>query len=116
MSSRKIEDLIPEMQTLYRLFDAECKASGLDFIVICTTRTKEEQAELVKKGFSKTMNSKHLIGEAFDIAVLSDGKVTWINHYYEPFGKIGMDLGLEWGGSWVTWKDMPHFQYKKGVS
>ena len=114
MSSRRIEDLIPEMQELYKLFEATCHSAGLDFIVTCTTRTKEEQAELVKKGFSKTMNSKHLIGEAFDIAVLIDGKITWKNKYYEPFGEIGMSIGLVWGGSWKTFKDMPHFEYRRG--
>jgi peptidoglycan L-alanyl-D-glutamate endopeptidase CwlK len=27
-------------------------------------------------------------------------------------GKIGKDLGLEWGGDWKTMKDLPHFQLR----
>ena len=25
---------------------------------------------------------------------------------------MGMDLGLEWGGSWKSFKDEPHFQLR----
>lgn len=114
MASRRIEDLIPELQELYKLFEATCHAAGLDFIVTCTTRSKEEQAELVKKGFSKTMKSKHLIGEAFDIAVVKNGEISWKNNDYIPYGEIGMSIGLEWGGSWKSFRDMPHFQYRRG--
>lgn len=86
--------------------------AGLDFIVTCTTRTKEEQTELVKKGFSKTMNSRHLTGEAFDIAVVKDGKLSWKNRDYEPYGDIGMSIGLVWGGNFKGFKDSVHFEYR----
>lgn len=114
MSSRRIEDLTPEMQNLYKLFEATCHAAGLDFIVTCTTRTKEEQAKLVAQGFSKTMNSKHLTGEAFDIAVLLNGKITWKSKYYEPFCQIGESIGLASGGLWKNFRDFPHFEYRRG--
>ena len=112
MASRRIEDMIPEMQEVYKLFEATCHAAGLDFIVTCTTRTKEEQTELVKKGFSKTMNSRHLTGEAFDIAVVKDGKLSWKNRDYEPYGDIGMSIGLVWGGNFKGFKDSVHFEYR----
>ena len=38
-----------------------------DFSVICGLRTIEEQRELVAKGASKTMKSKHLDGLAVDL-------------------------------------------------
>jgi peptidoglycan L-alanyl-D-glutamate endopeptidase CwlK len=31
---------------------------------------------------------------------------------YKAVGVIGMDLGLEWGGSWKTIIDQPHFQLR----
>ncbi|MGL5964095.1 MAG: hypothetical protein ACRCZ2_06840, partial [Fusobacteriaceae bacterium] len=46
--------------------------SKFDFIVTEGVRTKERQAQLVKEGNSKTMNSKHLTGSAFDIAMLDE--------------------------------------------
>jgi peptidoglycan LD-endopeptidase CwlK len=112
MSSRNIDDLVPELQDKFKLFQAHCFSQDMHFVVTCTTRTVEEQAELVREGKSKTMNSKHITGEAFDIAVLKNGKVSWDFNDYKPFGVLGEDIGLEWGGSWATFKDGPHFQLK----
>ena len=38
-----------------------------DWTVVEGLRTKEKQAEYVRKGVSKTMNSKHLVGRAIDV-------------------------------------------------
>lgn len=63
------------------------------------------------------MKSKHLTGEAFDIAVLLNGKISWKANDYEPYGKIGKDLGLLWGGdAWLPkFIDAPHFEFKRGT-
>ncbi len=34
----------------------------------------------------------------------------------ERCGRIGEDLGLEWGGSWKGFQDKPHLQLKVGYS
>jgi peptidoglycan L-alanyl-D-glutamate endopeptidase CwlK len=116
MSSRKIEDLVSSLQEKYRLFEAQCHASGLDFIVTCTTRSIAEQAELVKEGKSRTMHSKHLTGEAFDFCPVIHGKLSWVFKDFVPIGKIAEDLGLEWGGcktgKWEHFVDAPHVQLK----
>jgi peptidoglycan L-alanyl-D-glutamate endopeptidase CwlK len=112
MSSRKIDDLVPALVALYYKFADECDRQGLQFIVTCTKRLRAEQKALVASGASKTMNSKHLTGKAFDIAVMKNGKVSWVFDDYKPYGKIGEDLGLEWGGSW-KFRDGPHFQLKE---
>ena len=55
----------------------------VDFGVICGTRTKQEQAELVKKGASKTMNSKHLpqestgMSHAVDLMAYVGSRASW---------------------------------------
>lgn len=41
--------------------------TSVDFAVIEGLRTQERQRELVAKGASKTMNSKHLTGDAVDV-------------------------------------------------
>jgi len=118
VSSRKIEDLIPEMQVLAIAFKNEMARQGIDFIFTCTFRSQLEQDQLFEQGRSKpgrivtwTRNSKHIQREAFDIAVLKNGKITWYADDYKRPGKIGTDLGLNWGGSWKKAKDYPHFEY-----
>lgn len=117
MASRKIEDLIPQMQTLAIQFKKEMDDAGIQFIFTCTRRRQEEQNELYAQGRTKpgkkvtwTLNSKHILGEAFDIAVLKNGKITWYVNDYKEAGRIGMELGLNWGGLWKN-KDYPHFEY-----
>lgn len=110
MSSRRIEDLVPALQDKYKLFQEMCNAENMNYIVTCTKRSVEEQKVLVAEHKSTTMKSKHLTGEAFDIAVIKDGKVTWDTRDYEPYGDIGEKCGLTWGGHWKTFVDCPHFQ------
>ena len=99
-----------------------CKAieiTEVDFVVIEGLRSKERQQELFNKGKSQTMNSRHLTGEAVDLAAFVNGSVSWDLKYYrkiadamlESAGKLG--LNIEWGGNWMTFKDGPHFQLKR---
>lgn len=87
-----------------------------DFVVTCGLRTKDEQAALVAKGASQTMNSKHLTGNAVDLAVLKDGKVTWDYPEYEKLAAVVKSVALrhgtriKWGGDWKSFKDGPHFE------
>jgi len=99
MSSRKIEDLSPAMIKKYYEFRDECDRQNLnDIIITCTLRTKVEQKELVAQKKSKTMNSKHLSGNAFDFLIIHNGKVVDDPNKYLPYGLIGEKLGLRWGG------------------
>ena len=88
--------------------------SQVDFTVIEGLRTKERQAELMKQGFTRTLNSRHIIGEAVDIVPLP---VDWNNP--KPFGlvaeamkKAAEELGVKitWGGDWKSFVDLPHYQ------
>lgn len=50
---------------------------------------------------------------AFDIAIQNpDGKLNWDTKSPEwtQVGRIGQEIGLEWGGAWPSFKDYPHFQ------
>lgn len=55
--------------------------------------------------------SMHQWGVAFDF-FRADGKGTYNNDdgFFERVGKIGAEIGLEWGGTWKTIVDKPHFQ------
>lgn len=82
-------------------------------------RTPQRQQELVNKGVSKTLKSKHLIqksgyGEAIDLAPFP---VDWKDtERFEELAKLmkksAQELGvvIEWGGDWHSLIDMPHFQ------
>lgn len=48
MASRRIEDLIPEMQDKANFVVGYCKNEGVDLLVYCTLRTLKEQAILFR--------------------------------------------------------------------
>jgi peptidoglycan L-alanyl-D-glutamate endopeptidase CwlK len=124
--SRKIEDLTPEMQTKFKEFAALMAQEGIPFMLTCTYRSQEEQDALYEQGRTKpgkvvtwTHTSRHTQRDAFDIAILKDGKPTWDVKVsvdgddipdYQEVGAIGKLVGLNWGGSWAKNKDYPHFQ------
>lgn len=49
MASRRIEDLIPEMQDSARRVVNRCADTDVDLLIYCTLRTLEEQAILFRK-------------------------------------------------------------------
>lgn len=101
---------------LVKVVKRAAEISDLDFTVLEGMRTIERQRELVKKGASQTMNSRHLTGHAVDLAPLSNGVVSWDWPLYYKLEKIvkkaAKDVGvtIEWGGDWKKFKDGPHWQ------
>lgn len=80
-------------------------------------RTKQRQRKLVASGASQTMNSKHLTGNALDIAIIKpDGSYSKNFADYRKVAnftkKLAQERGLNmtWGGDWKTLRDGPHFQ------
>ena len=55
----------------------------VDFGVICGLRTIEEQRELVAKGASQTMASKHLEGLAVDLMAYIGSRGSWELNLYD---------------------------------
>ena len=88
----------------------------VDFTVIEGLRTLERQQELYAAGASETLNSRHLHGEAVDLAAWVDGDVSWHKPYYRQINtamaEAAQRLGVQivWGGNWKTLRDGPHFQ------
>lgn len=82
-----------------------------------TVRSEKRQLELYSKGASKTLNSRHLLGESIDVVCYIDGKWSWDikhHHYYEFLGALVLaQMGdkVTWGGSW-SWRDLVHYQLK----
>lgn len=104
-----------------RMVDA-CAQAGLAILITQGLRTWEEQDALYAQGRTapgkivtnaRGGQSWHNFGLAFDIVVLdSVGKADWDTAHpgWSRAAAIGKSLGLEWGGDWPTFKDLPHFQ------
>ena len=122
--SRALSDLHPLVRTKAEAFLHECERQGITVLVTCTKRSIEEQAALWAQGRTapgkrvtkaRPGDSWHNWGRAFDVVPIRNGKLVWgINgadlQLWQRIGKIGQGVGLEWGGSWVKFPDMPHFQ------
>ena len=113
--SREIGELIEPFQTAIREVIKRANNAGINAFVTDTTRTIEEQRELVRKGYSYTMDSKHLTGEAADIAFLVDGKLSYDRQLYKKLYLITQDIPFViWPYSDLGWNwDYPHHQYDK---
>jgi peptidoglycan L-alanyl-D-glutamate endopeptidase CwlK len=70
-------------------------------------RTVERQRQLVAKGASQTMNSRHLTGHAVDLLPLVNGQPTFDWKYYFPLADAVADAARKegvpiiWGGAWA---------------
>ena len=129
MTSRRIEDLHPDLQPICREFLKRAEDAGIDVLITCTYRSNEEQDQLYAQGRTApgpvvtrarggqsahnfTINGKPA-AKAFDIVPMSAGKPMWGIGYpaWQILGKIGMDLGLNWyGAPGSKFIEFPHFQ------
>lgn len=115
-SARSRNNLNGVKPALANVMRAAIADSPYDFIITCGLRTVEQQRVLVATGKSRTMKSKHLTGDAVDIAVLVDGAVNWNLKYYKAVAahvkKVAKANGVRvtWGGDWAGFIDGPHFQ------
>lgn len=101
---------------LVKVIKRAIQITEVDFVVIEGLRTLERQKELLKKGATTTLNSRHLTGHAVDIAPYVGGKVSWDWPLYHKLAKAvkqaAKEVGVtvEWGGDWKKFKDGPHWQ------
>jgi peptidoglycan LD-endopeptidase CwlK len=84
LSQRSLNNLKGVDERLQEVVHYAIGVSKIDFGVICGLRTVEEQKALVAKGASKTMNSKHLTGDAVDLMVyVGSGRGSWELNLYD---------------------------------
>jgi len=106
LSKKSLDKLItvePKLQSVVR---RAIELTKVDFGVIEGIRTVERQEELVAKGASKTMKSKHIEGRAVDLMAYIDGRGCWELNVYDDIADamkqaaIEADVGLVWGAAW----------------
>ena len=106
LGARSLKNLEGVHPDLVAVVKRAIQITRTDFTVIEGVRTKERQKELLYKGVSKTMNSRHITGHAVDIVPVKDGVIGWrIDDYYplaEAMATAADELGVRvrWGGSW----------------
>lgn len=101
---------------LVKVVEEAITLTEVDFGVTEGLRTEERQKELVSKGLSQTLKSKHLTGHAVDVVAFVDGKVTWEKEFYHKIAnamkKAADNQGtkIRWGGEFKSFFDGPHFE------
>jgi peptidoglycan LD-endopeptidase CwlK len=112
LGQRSLEELKGVHPRLVAVVKRALELTPQDFAVHDGLRTETEQAMLVHKGASWTMNSKHLkqadgYGHAVDLVPYINGKLRWewpaIYPIAEAMREAATELGvrLRWGGHWA---------------
>jgi len=132
-SAKNVATLHTKVQQLFKNWIAECqilaKAHGYEYKAISGNRTWEEQAKIYAQGRTapgkivtnaKPGFSNHNYGIAVDMGVFKDGKYldsskpSEAEAFHRKAATVAEKYGIEWGGSWKSFKDYPHFEYKTG--
>jgi peptidoglycan L-alanyl-D-glutamate endopeptidase CwlK len=85
-------------------------------------RTAEEQQELFNDKASQLdgtiKKSNHQSGMALDVFAYVGGKASWDEHHLTTIAAAMLEaasrlsVNMRWGGHWVNFIDMPHFEVR----
>jgi len=106
LSQRSLDRLEGVEDTLVVVVKRAIELTKVDFGVSEGLRSVARQAELVAKGASKTMKSKHIDGLAVDLVAYISGRVSWELNLYDDIADAMAAAAKEhgvtvrWGGAW----------------
>lgn len=106
LSQRSLDQLEGVDERLVKVVCAAIKLTNVDFGVIEGLRTLARQQELVAKGASQTMTSKHLDGLAVDLMAYVDGRGCWELNVYDDIADAmkmaaqAEGVQIRWGAAW----------------
>jgi len=114
LGNRSKSNLIGVNADLVRVVNRAIQITEIDFTVIEGLRTKERQAQLFATGKTRTMNSRHIIGQAVDVVPYpvdwnDTARFRLVAKAMKQAAKE-LDVKLTWGGDWKSFVDMPHYQ------
>ena len=126
LSNRSLSNLKQCHPQLCVVVARAIQISQVDFIVGAGIRSLDEQRENVRKGVSKTMNSKHLpqkdgMSHAVDLWPWMNGEIPWDE--FSAFRRVAdamlqaareLDVDLRWGGDWDRDGDSSDHQFLDG--
>lgn len=99
----RLEGVKPELVDVVK---RAIELTTIDFGVTEGLRTEERQKELVAKGASKTMKSKHLEGNAVDLVAYLGSQVQWEISLYDNIidavkqAAAEKGVSIRWGAAW----------------
>lgn len=105
ISKERLEGIKPELRAVV---ERAIEITEVDFGVTQGLRTIEEQEALVARGASKTMKSKHLTGDAVDLAAYIGPRVSWEIKLYDDIADamkqaaIELNTPIRWGAAWTV--------------
>lgn len=134
-TAKNLATLEPAAQKKFRPFILRAKAIaaslGCEYVAISGTRGEAEQNALYAKGRTapgrKVTNarygySNHNFGIALDFGVFRSGKYLDSSDpgkaeaVHRAVAAIAGDHGIDWGGNWRSFKDIPHFEVSTPLS
>ena len=120
-SIARLQGIHPDLRRWVDALVERCTTEGIDFAVLEGLRTIARQRELVLRGASQTLDSRHLTGHAVDLGVWVGDQVDWHWELYAELARHGkavaaeQDVPVEWGGDWTRFRDGPHFQLSRAA-
>ncbi len=106
LSQRSLGRLDGVKNELHSVVTTAIGLTNVDFGVICGLRTEKEQEELVARGASQTMKSKHLTGDAVDLMAYVGSRGSWELNLYDDIAdamkeaSVREGVPIKWGASW----------------
>jgi hypothetical protein len=106
LSKRSLKNLEGVKPELVQVVHTAIELTSVDFGVTQGLRTMQEQRELVARGASQTMKSKHLTGDAVDVVAYIGSRVSWELNLYDniadAFKAAAIEHGVKmrWGAAW----------------
>lgn len=106
LSQRSLDKLNGVDDSLVVVVKRAIQLTKVDFGVSEGIRSVARQTELVARGASKTMNSKHIDGLAVDLIAYISGRVSWELNLYDDIADAmaaaAREYGvtIRWGGAW----------------
>ena len=106
LSARSLRNLQGVRTDLVEVVKRAIEITKVDFAVTEGLRSIERQRELVAKGASQTMASKHITGQAVDLVAFLGNRVSWELALYDEIADAmrtaarEQNVGIRWGGAW----------------
>jgi peptidoglycan L-alanyl-D-glutamate endopeptidase CwlK len=106
LSQRSLAKMKGINNKLHSVVCSAIKLSKIDFGVYYGLRTEAEQKELLAKGATQTMRSKHLTGDAVDLMAYIGSRGSWELNLYDDIADamkqaaIEHDEKIRWGAAW----------------
>ena len=107
LSQRSLGRLDGVKNELHSVVTTAIGLTNVDFGVTCGLRDLKTQEDLVARGASQSLKSKHLTGEAVDVvAYIGGSRISWELNLYDDIAdafkeaSIKEGVSIRWGASW----------------